>query len=206
MSFLTQVLFSISFLVSAIECQGGGGGGGGSGAFGAFGVFFLLIFLPIYCCCVGRPRRSNAKYVHASKAENNETKVIDLHLFQSGLWECEYFQYNKQHGPHFINLSFDNMRFEVTGSGFDDIGMYTLHGFYSTQTRRIGITKTYQLGTGDPRQNLGHNVIIQLEWNRFANQFEGKWYVRTRKYRGSGLYKLRSSQQQLTLPPAYEKV
>ncbi|UJR10509.1 hypothetical protein I4U23_014712 [Adineta vaga] len=206
MSFTTEVLFSIIFLVTAVDCQGGGGGGGGGAIYGLGGIVFILIFLPIYCCCAGKPRRSNAKYVHASSAQNEESKVIDIKLFQSGLWQCEYFQYDKQHGPYYINLAFDNIRFEVTGSGFDDVGTYTLHGFYSTETRRLGITKTYEAGTGNPKENLGHNVIIQLEWNRLNHQFEGKWYVRTRKFKGSGIYKLRMSQQELSLLSVYEKV
>jgi hypothetical protein len=162
------------------------------------------------CCCwycfAGKPRRSNAKFVNKATANNEETQVIDIKLFQSGLWESQYFQYDKWHGPHQVQLSFDADQSKLTGSGSDDIGMYSIDGFYSTQTRRMGLTKIYQYGTGNPLENLGHSVIIQLEWNRYTNQFEGKWYVRTAKVRGSGLFTLKSAQQHQSLSSVYEKV
>jgi hypothetical protein len=95
---------------------------------------------------------------------------------------------------------------KVTGSGFDDIGMYTIDGVYSTHSRRMGLTKTYQAGTGNLSQNLGHKVTIQLEWNRNTNQFEGQWYVRTRNFKGSGDFTLKLNKQQLPILPIYEKV
>ena len=144
--------------------------------------------------------------MHHATTDNHESQVIDLKLFQSGPWTSEYSQHNKPHGPHYVDLLFDDQKFEVTGAGLDDVGMYTLHGFYSTQTRRMGLTKTYQLGTGNPTQNLGHTVLIQVEWSRTSNQFEGKWYVRTRKFKGSGEFKLRSNRQQLPFLSVYEKV
>ncbi|CAF4087681.1 unnamed protein product, partial [Adineta steineri] len=90
------------------------------------------------------------------------------------------------------------------GSGVDDIGSFTIDGTYSNETNRIGLTKQYQIGTGDPSQNLGHQVIIQVTWNEKNNQFEGKWYVQTKKYHGEGKFQLKFDEQQ-QLPP-YEKV
>ncbi|CAF1387730.1 unnamed protein product [Adineta steineri] len=95
---------------------------------------------------------------------------------------------------------------KITGSGSDDVGLYSIDGLYSTQTRRIGLTKTYLSGSGNPSENLGHNVIIQLEWNRDNNQFEGKWYVRTKKFKGSGDFKLKMNQNQISILSMYEKV
>lgn len=98
----------------------------------------------------------------------------------------------------------------MTGSGSDDVGSFSIEGFYSIETRRIALTKTYQLGTGNPLQNLGHQVLIQVEWNELSRAFEGKWYVRTSKFRGSDKFTLKFSNQQQqqyeTLPPPYEKV
>jgi len=165
--------------------------------------------LPAYCCwrfCAGKPRRSNAKFV-TKGTTNDEEKIIDLKLFQSGLWESQYFQYDKWHGPHQFQLSFDFEQSKVTGSGSDDIGQYTIDGLYSIHTRRMGLTKTYQYGTGNPLENLGHSVIIQVEWNRNYNQFEGKWYVRTAKFYGSGKFTLKSDTQQYLSPLSiYDKV
>ena len=130
-----------------------------------------------------------------------------MKLFQSGRWESQYFQHNNWHAPYHVDLTFDAEQLKVTGSGLDDVGMYFIDGIYSIQTRRIGLIKKYQLGTGNPLQNLGHDVTIQLQWNRNSNQFEGKWYVRTPKFKGQGDFKLYYvSHQQLPLLPVYEKV
>ncbi|CAF1268622.1 unnamed protein product, partial [Adineta steineri] len=171
---MIQIFLWIFCLITVVDCQGGGGGGGG-GAYGFFGVVAILICLPIYCCCAGRPRRSNTKFVNKTTSSDAEKQIIDIKLFQSGTWESQYHQYNKWHGPHQVDLFFDMHQMKITGSGSDDVGLYSIDGLYSTQTRRIGLTKTYLSGSGNISQNLGHNVIIQLEWNRYNNQFEGKW-------------------------------
>ena len=93
---------------------------------------------------------------------------------------------------------------KVTGSGSDDIGTFTIDGTYSVKTRRIGLTKKYQVGTGNPSENLGHQVTIQLTWNAQNNQFEGKWYVQTSKYHGEDKFELKFVGQQL--PTVHEKV
>ncbi|CAF1395817.1 unnamed protein product, partial [Didymodactylos carnosus] len=40
------------------------------------------------------------------------------------------------------------------------------------QNGRIGLTKRYKEGTGDPTQNFGHTVTLQLCWNSDHDQFE----------------------------------
>jgi hypothetical protein len=176
------------------------------------GAVIVILCLPLYCCwlcCAGKPRRSNAKFVNNATTNDEERQIIDLKLFQSGTWEGQYYQYNAWHGPYQMNLHFDPQEWKVTGSGTDDVGMYSIDGIYSTHSRRIGLTKKYHPGTGNLSQNLGHSVIIQLEWNRYNNQFEGKWYVRTQKFKGSGDFKL-NYDKQLQEPPSfasiYEKV
>ncbi len=146
------------------------------------------------------------KFVSNGATNDEEAQMIDIKLFQSGLWESQYYQYDKWHGRHQIQLSFDAAQSKVTGSGSDDIGTYFIDGVYSVQTRRMGLTKTYQLGTGNPRENLGHTVTIQLEWNRYNNQFEGKWYVRTSKFMGSGEFKLQYDKPEQSLSSVYDKV
>ena len=154
-------------------------------------------------CCAGKPSRSNVKFIAKGATTNEEAQRIDMKRFRSGLWESQYFQYDKFHGPHQVQLSFDVEQSKVTGSGSDDVGTYSIDGIYSTQTCRMGLTKTYQYGTGNPLENFGHNVIIQLEWKRESKQFEGKWYVRTKKFVGSGAFKLKSQQ---SFGSIYEKV
>lgn len=136
---------------------------------------------------------------------DEETDINAAHLFQSGVWESQYFQNNLWHGPYQVQLTFDGDQSKLTGSGTDDVGIYTIDGIYSPFTRRIGLTKRYQLGTGNPLQNLGHTVTIQLEWNILSNQFEGKWYVRTSKVRTSNKFVLKCDKVQQQ-PPSYSSI
>ncbi len=55
----------------------------------------------------------------------------------------------------------------------------------------MGLTKTYQEGTGDLQQNLGHNVTTQMTWNSTQRHFEGKWFVQTNKYSGEDKFELK---------------
>ncbi len=102
-----------------------------------------------------------------------------------------YFHYEKWHGPHIFSLSFDHQELKVTGRGIDDVGTFSIDGIYSLNTRRIGFTKKYQKGKGNLSENIGHTVIIQLEWNLKKRQFDGKWYVRTKKYHGEDRFELK---------------
>ena len=176
--------------------------------FNLVGLFIIIFCWPVYCCwrlCAGKPRRSNMKFINQRRTDNAELQAIDLKFFQSDLWESQYLQHSLWHAPDQLQLSFDSVQSTVTGSGSDTVGVYSIVGIYSTQTRRIALTKTYQLGTGNPLENLGHDVIIQLEWNRASLQFEGRWYVRTTKYRGSGEFRLKYSQPS-SFASIYEKV
>jgi hypothetical protein len=131
---------------------------------------------------------SNETYVN-SLASEIETQ--DLNQFESGFWSSRYYQYDIWHGPHRLMLLFDPETWKVKGSGSDDVGSYTIDGFYSMKTNRMGLTKTYQRGTGDPQQNLGHNVTIQMTWNSTQHLFEGKWFVQTNKYSGENKFELK---------------
>lgn len=111
--------------------------------------------------------------------------------FQSGFWESCYFQYGKWRGPYAFLVFFDDQQLKITGSGSDDVGEFTMDGIYSLGTCRICLTKIYKEGTGDPSQNLGHTVIIQLEWNSEERQFDGHWYVKTNKYNGKDRFELK---------------
>ncbi|CAF3595305.1 unnamed protein product [Adineta steineri] len=213
--------------------SGGGGGGGGSGAGGFYGGsgsscttaacrnrsgiiagiiigsvvgLGFLIFGVSWCCkrCKGRPFRTNSNFIGKGTSKNPHENIYNGYQFQSGTWSGQYYQYGGWHGPYRCSLSFNSQLMNVSGSGVDDIGSFTIDGTYSNETHRIGLTKQYQLGTGDPSQNLGHQVIIQLTWNEKNNQFEGKWYVQTKKYHGDGKFQLKLDEQQQLRP--YEKV
>ncbi len=99
----------------------------------------------------------------------------------------------------------------VDGSGYDDVGQFYVRGEYAQSALRL--TKTYRLGTGNPRENLGHTVTLRLtlcelhavladksrELSRYgapanAVGFYGTWHVRTRHYNGD-------AEMVLWLPP-----
>ncbi|CAF1403845.1 unnamed protein product [Adineta steineri] len=80
---------------------------------------------------------------------------------------------------------------KVTGSGSDDIGVFTIDGTYSTETNRIDLIKTYQLGTGNSLENFGHQVTIQLTWDKTNSQFEGTWNIETDRYCDNGICELK---------------
>ena len=121
---------------------------------------------------------------------DEEIYLFNGKIFESGNWTSRYYQYKKWHGPHELSLSFDHQTSTIKGSGTDSIGTYAIDGIFSPHSQRIGLTKTYQLGTGNPIENLGHTVTIQLEWNSVHHQFKGKWYVRTKSFRGEDLFEL----------------
>ncbi|CAF1354705.1 unnamed protein product, partial [Rotaria sordida] len=83
----------------------------------------------------------------------------------------------KWHERYELSLLFDEEQNLVKGSGTDDVGCFTIVGIYSTRTLRMGLKKIYRAGTGNPRENLGYTVTIQLKWNSNTNQFEGKWII-----------------------------
>jgi len=80
---------------------------------------------------------------------------------------------------------------KVSGLGSDDVGVFKIDGTYSTKTNRIDLTKTYQLGTVNDSENLGHQVIIQLIWNKENHQFQGKSYVQTSIYHDDAEFELK---------------
>jgi hypothetical protein len=161
-------------------------------------MYIVLIPFGLICVCCfcyachqkdkGEPCQTNETFV-ALNRRDVERGAKELYLnnaFQSGTCSCRYYQYGAWHGPHLLSLSFNDADMTIKGSGTDDVGTFTADGIYSKSTRRIGLTEHYQRGTGDPSQNLGHDVAIQVIYNAQRNQFEGKWYVQTHKYHGEG--------------------
>lgn len=148
--------------------------------------------------------KQNTAFVHSSKSNGSKYEPSGDTIFRSGIWSSRYHQYQRWHGPHKFSLSFDSQSMKVTGTGSDDVGTFTINGDYSTETRRIGLTKKYQAGTGNRSENLGHGVSIQLAWNTQNNQFEGKWYVQTSKYHGEDKFELKLEQENFSA--GYEKV
>jgi len=173
--------------------------------FGGIAVVAVSVISYI-CCCKGRPLRKNSIFVNMKNLKLLKQDAYDVNAFQSGIWSSRYFQYKRWHGPYQFSLSFDPQSMKVTGSGSDDVGTFIVDGTYSVQSRRMGLTKTYQAGTGNPSENLAHQVTIQLGWKAQNNQFEGKWYVQTSKYRGEDKFELKFDGQQQQQLSAYEKV
>lgn len=198
-----KILFVLYKKITFLFTAGGGGGGcvtkeckydglvfGGivGGIVSIAGCIFLIRI------CQGRPLRSHTTFIKSGSS--NETLELESKLiFQSGTWISRYFQYGRWHGSQRLSLKFDAIQMKVSGAGSDDVGSYTITGLYSPSTQRLALTKKYTQGTGNPSENLGHSVTIQLYWNPKQNQFEGKWYVRTSKYGGENKFELKFSTQ-----------
>ncbi|CAF3403050.1 unnamed protein product, partial [Rotaria sp. Silwood2] len=176
-------------------------GGGSAGAIvgglvgGVVGLILLFICCLIICCpslipCLrGRPLRSNNAYVNSGSAWGYDSSDS---IFTSGTFASYYYQYGKYHGPFNMKLGFyATADYVVHGGGIDDVGAYVITGIYSPRTLRIGLTKQYQSGTGNPQENLGHKVTIQVEWNYYDQQFEGKYYLRTRRHKDENSFIIR---------------
>ena len=159
-------------------------------------LVILMIFIAAGCCCsanrmralcrVGRPWMSSSRYIEA-------VLTIDLGIhdafFQSGGFLSYYQQYNTFHGPFEMKLAFYPLAgYIVHGGGTDDVGTYVIKGVYSPRTLRMGLEKYYQEGTGNPMENLGHTVTIQVEWNPTQEQFHGKYYVVTPRHRDENVF------------------
>ncbi len=158
-------------------------------SFKLVGIILVIVAIIFFYQWLKRqPIQSNETYVNLPEIE---IETHDLNQFESGFWLSQYYQYDTWHGPHRLMLLFDPETWKVAGSGSDDVGAYTIDGIYSIKTNRMGLTKTYQKGTGDPQQNLGHNVTIQMAWNSTQHQFEGKWFVQTNKYNGEDKFELK---------------
>ncbi|CAF2519169.1 unnamed protein product [Rotaria sp. Silwood2] len=191
------------------SCKGNNCSGSTSVVLGILGgiIGFVLLVWGIYYCVKsskGRPSQTNVIFVQKETNQNYELEKSDINIFKSGYWKSQYFQYGNWHGSHRFSLTFNDLSMNITGSGSDDVGTFTIHGTYSVKTRRIGLTKTYKKGTGNPSQNLGHQVTIQLTWNAQNNQFEGKWYVQTSKYYGENKFELKFDGQHIQT--VYEKL
>ena len=72
---------------------------------------------------------------------------------------------------------------------------FTIDGTYSGKTNRIGLTKTYKLGTGNPSENLGHQVTIQVSWNEENQQFEGIWFLKKSQLLDENKFELKFIEQ-----------
>ena len=156
------------------------------------GGVVILIALSVCCiiCCDAAYRRYGKRLIKA--LPSNDIYVqggkyigygIGDSFFRSGSYETYYFQYGNLHGPFPIKLAFDpHAGYVVDGGGKDDIGSFVISGIYSPNTLRMGLTKKYQSGTGNPNENLGHEMTIQVEWNNELQEFRGQYYLETSQH------------------------
>ncbi|CAF4842277.1 unnamed protein product, partial [Rotaria sp. Silwood1] len=153
----------------------------------AVGIIIWSIKKWIVQCTGGRPPEENTEFINQNSRNNLN---FGDNPFVDGVWSSRYYQYDKWHTSHQLLLSFNRYSYKVSGQGRDDIGSYTIDGIFCMRTLRMGLTKVYKAGTGDPIENLGHTVTIQLTWDSQHNRFRGKWYTQTNKYRGEGQFEL----------------
>ena len=154
----------------------------------------LSILIPVLICCIvccaTAYRRFGKRLIKALPSNDIyvqggnyiEYGIGDL-IFRSGSYETYYFQYGTRHGPFPMKLGFyPQAGYVVHGGGKDDIGTFVISGIYSPNTLRMGLTKKYQIGTGNPNENLGHEVMIQVEWNNEQQEFKGQYYLKTSQH------------------------
>ena len=164
------------------------------GAFISFVVFCLLPLCRVCLILIHRVRHSNKRYIHHGAKQPIE---LGRSMFTPGTYQTYYFQYGSHHGPFSMTLGFRPQDgYIVDGGGTDDIGTYVITGIYSLETLRMGLIKQYQVGTGNPTENLGHQVTIQVEWNSENEQFEGKYYLRTSRHRDSNKFVIRHDNEE----------
>ena len=73
----------------------------------------------------------------------------------------------------------------VNGFGMDNIGAFTLDGFYSSRTRRVAFTQKYRGENQMHPMDANRQVIVQLVWNEQKQMFQGKWYDQRMANRGN---------------------
>ena len=81
----------------------------------------------------------------------------------AGAYVGIYWQYGKTHPIPAQQLGCtltDEVSGAATGHGFDNVGTFALRGEF--EKAKLCLTKQYQLGTGDPNENLGHAVELRL--------------------------------------------
>ncbi|UJR11169.1 hypothetical protein I4U23_015350 [Adineta vaga] len=224
MHILIHLCFVLIVLIVIVDCQGARGGGGFRGGSSSYragsrissgsrctgsncntgvivgsivgGIFGLIavVFGTMYCYyrCKGKSLQSNTTFIASAPSDKDQT--YSKAYFQTGIWSSRYQQHNRWHGPHQLALTFNTSMSRVDGEGTDDIGAFSIDGIYSFQTNRLALTKVYKPGTGNTTENYGHKVTIQLNWNATLNQFEGKWYIQTSRYRGEDRFELKFHQ------------
>eukprot|EP01083_Nonionella_stella_P220243 788208_1 len=112
----------------------------------------------------------------------------DNMMFKNGQYSGFYKQYGAVHDIPPFELHFDATNKTVSGGGWEEVGKYKIVGEYNPLNGRIAMAQIFQIGTGNPRENLGHTVYIRLQWYPPRNAFTGKWYCKTHKYQGSGYF------------------
>lgn len=135
------------------------------------------------------PPTSAAEYIRESSA----VATLPMKRLPSGTWRGYYNQYGSRHAVCEFKLAFNGDR--VHGNGVDDVGSYSIDGFYSQGTGRIAFRKQYVQGSTASngrasRENLGHCVEYRGECagTDLGHGVRGLWYVETALYRGSGRF------------------
>ena len=142
---------------------------------------------------VGEPFLSNEHYIQDGTVK--EPSNLTESVFISGIFQYYYFQCETARGPFSMRLDFNShAEYTVEGGGEDDIGTYVITGVYSPKTLRMGLKKQYQARTGNSSANLGHKITIQVQWSVVRQQFDGKYYLRT---------KLHSDQKSVVIRPEH---
>jgi hypothetical protein len=67
------------------------------------------------------------------------------YIFTSGLWYNRYSQFGVWHGPFQHLMTFNPYNNTITGSGVNDVGEFTMNGYYSRATLQIMMNLAYKV-------------------------------------------------------------
>ena len=135
-------------------------------------------------------RAKDAEFKLHNRVYRSDERWYRPELFQSGIWKGKYYQYGEWTGLPNHRLEFIPSAMTLSGYGTDSIGDYTVDGYYSAHYWHVTMNKKYTPNTGNPLENLGHVVKIELDWKENEQQFKGKYYVKTPKYVGEDQFSL----------------
>jgi hypothetical protein len=139
-----------------------------------------------FYCLKSTSVRSNNSYVHDGFGFQDE---IGNTLFQPSSFAGFFFKDGAWHGTNNWTLSFyPQADHTVYGKGRDNLDIFVATGVYSPRTLRIAFNKRYQSGLGNPRQNSGQTMTIQVARNTNTQRFEGKYYLKVGRHREEQRY------------------
>lgn len=189
----------------------------------------FVCMLGTFCCCCGDNHQAHhvpplaledyapnvAEWLSRGQDQPEALASVDTRhgnvvqgefQFPSGMWRKSFDQYGERTKGQ-LRLAFADG--SVSGEGCDNIGRFSVSGFYNPVSGRVAFTKQYLFGSRpaggwfpNTSENLGHAVEYRGQASRHLQSegVRGSWYVSTSRYRGQGRFHLWPFAQALLAP------